>query len=247
MSFSTLTFRISTSFYPFRVVLDSLAASSSGRQVSVCTCSFSSMLRWGADVDAVDKLEYGFYHSIRNVKTGQTLTDNTGGVPEWGWIEGYQFDVRRGYVTEMPKAEYYPSYDQFLAAGDGMVYVDLTGQALPPLGEGVTDIEYYVVSDDPSVNWENVSTDYFEHANAGGADYTIYRMEYTYYESYEVEIRMTPEQVDALMGKPMDQEFLLKFTEKYGEYFAPMTICIFSRYIFDCNAYSITIRVCRNQ
>ena len=185
---------------------------------------FARFFRWGADVDAVDKLEYGFYHSIRNVKTGQTLTDNTGGVPEWGWIEGYQFDVRRGYVTEMPKAEYYPSYDQFLAAGDGMVYVDLTGQALPPLGEGVTDTEYYVVSGDPSVNWQNVSTDSFNHAEAGGADYTIYRMEYTYYESYEVEIRMTDEQVAALMGKPMDQEFFPQFTAKHGEVFEPMAI-----------------------
>ena len=185
---------------------------------------FERFFRWGADVDAVDKLEYGFYHSIRNIKTGQTLTDNTGGVPEWEWVDVYHFDVRRGYVTEMPKAEYYPSYDQFLAAGDGMVYVDLTGQALPPLGEGVTDTEYYVVSDDPAVNWENVSTNYFEHANAGGADYTIYRMEYTYYESYEVEIRMTAEQVDALMGEPMDQEFLPQFAAKHGEVFEPMAI-----------------------
>ena len=206
--------------YAAEAVFDNFAWRDTGIEPKL----FERFFRWGADVDAVKELEYGFYHSIRNVKTGQTLTDNTGGVPEWGWAEVYQFDVRRGYVTEMPKAEYYPSYDQFLAAGDGMVYVDLTGQALPPLGEGVTDTEYYVVSGDPSVNWQNVSTDSFNHAEANGADYTIYRMEYTYYESYEVEIRMTPEQVDALMGKPMDQEFLLKFTEKYGEYFAPMTI-----------------------
>ena len=185
---------------------------------------FERFFRWGADVDAVDKLEYGFYHSIRNVKTGQTLTDNTGGVPEWGWMDVYQFDVRRGYVTEMPKAEFYPPYDDFKSVMDGMVYVDLTGAPLPPLGEGVTDIEYYVVSDDPSVNWQNVSSNAYSHSDAGGADYDIYRIEYTYYESYEVEIRMTPEQVDALMGKPMDQEFLPKFTAKHGDVFEPMAI-----------------------
>ena len=185
---------------------------------------FERFFRWGADVDAVNELEYGFYHSIRNVKTGQTLVDNTGGVPEWGWMDVYQFDVRRGYVTEMPKAEFYPPYDDFKSVMDGMVYVDLTGAPLPPLGEGVTDIEYYVVSDDPSVNWQNVSSNAYSHSDAGGADYDIYRIEYTYYESYEVEIRMTPEQVDALMGKPMDQEFLPKFTAKHGEVFEPMAI-----------------------
>ena len=183
---------------------------------------FERFFRWGADVDAVDKLEYGFYHSIRNVKTGQTLTDNTGGVPEWGWADVYQFDVRRGYVTEMPKAEYYPTFDQFTAAAG--TQVDLQGDSLPPLGEGVTDYEYYVVSNDDHVNWENISMDRYYHAEANGADYTIYRMEYTYYESYEVEIRMTPEQVDALMGKPMDQEFLPKFAAKHGEVFEPMAI-----------------------
>ena len=185
---------------------------------------FERFFRWGADVDAVNELEYGFYHSIRNVKTGQTLTDNTGGVPEWGWMDVYQFDVRRGYVTEMPKAEFYPPYDDFKSVMDGMVYVDLTGAPLPPLGEGVTDIEYYVVSDDPSVNWQNVSSNAYSHSDAGGADYDIYRIEYTYYESYEVDIRMTPEQVDALMGKPMDQEFLPKFTAKHGDVFEPMAI-----------------------
>ena len=185
---------------------------------------FERFFRWGADVDAVNELEYGFYHSIRNVKNGQTLVDNTGGVPEWGWMDVYQFDVRRGYVTQMPKAEFYPPYDDFNSVMDGMRYVDLTGAPLPPLGEGVTDIEYYVVSDDPSVNWQNVSSNAYSHADAGGADYDIYRIEYTYYESYEVDIRMTPEQVDALMGKPMDQEFIPQFTEKYGEYFAPMAI-----------------------
>ena len=185
---------------------------------------FERFFRWGADVDAVNELEYGFYHSIRNVKTGQTLTDNTGGVPEWGWIDVYQFDVRRGYVTQMPKAEFYPPYDDFNSVMNGMVYVDLTGAPLPPLGEGVTDIEYYVVSDDPSVNWQNVSSNAYSHADAGGADYDIYRIEYTYYESYEVEIRMTDEQVAALMGKPMDQEFFPQFTAKHGEVFEPMAI-----------------------
>ena len=185
---------------------------------------FERFFRWGADVDAVNELEYGFYHSIRNVKNGQTLVDNTGGVPEWAWRGTFQFDVRRGYVTQMPKAELYPPYDDFKSVMDGMRYVDLTGAPLPPLGEGVTDIEYYVVSDDPSVNWQNVSSNAYSHADAGGADYDIYRIEYTYYESYEVEILMTDEQVAALMGKPMDQEFLPQFAAKHGEVFEPMAI-----------------------
>ena len=155
---------------------------------------FERFFRWGADVDAVDSLEHAFYYKIRSEKTGELLENTLPAKLEIDWIWGRSYDVRRGFVTEMPMAEYYPSLDQFRAAVDGMVYADLNGQALPPLGEGVTDYEYYVVSEDDSVNWQNVSTDQYNHADAGGADYTIYRIEYTQYESYYVEVYMTAEQ-----------------------------------------------------
>ena len=184
---------------------------------------FERFFRWGADVDALNTLEYDFYYTIRDAKGNVVESDRPADL-DWQWGGSYHFDVRRGCVTEMPKAEYYPGYDQFMAAVDGMVYADLTGQALPPLGEGVTEYEYYVVSDDDSVNWQNISMDSFDHAEAGGADYTIYRMEYTVYESYEVEICMTAEQMVGLMDTSMEEEFIPRFTEKYGEYFAPLTV-----------------------
>ncbi|MBP3660858.1 MAG: HAMP domain-containing histidine kinase [Oscillospiraceae bacterium] len=169
---------------------------------------FERFFRWGADVDAVEELEYPFYYQIRNTKNGELLENTCPAGLEWDWSNGDTYDVRRGFVTVMPKAEYYPSFDQFHAAGDGMVYVDLTGQALPGLGEGVTDYEYYVVSDDDSVNPQNISTDSYDHADANGADYTIYRLEYTHYDSYRVTVYMTAEQTAALMTAPMEEEFL---------------------------------------
>ena len=183
---------------------------------------FERFFRWGADVDAVDSLEHPFYYSIRDTRTGELMESNISAGLERGWDGWFTFDVRRGYVTEMPKAEYYPTFDQFAEAAG--TPGDLGGNYLPPLGEGVTDYEYYVVSNDDQVNWENVSMERYYHADANGADYTIYRMEYTVYESYEVQVFMTPEQMVAMLDDPMEDDFLPQFAAKHGEAFAPMTI-----------------------
>ena len=205
--------------YAATAVFDNFAWKDTGIEPKL----FERFFRWGADVDAVDSLEHEFYYQIRSGKNGEVLVNTCPANQDWDWSDGATYDVRRGYVTEMPKAEYYPNFVQFNAAVDGMVYVDLTGQSLPPLGEGVTGYEYYVVSDD-GVNWQNVSTDYYNHADANGADYTIYRMEYTHYDSYHVEVYMTAEQTAALLDTPMEEEFLPKLMAQHGEVLGPMAI-----------------------
>ncbi len=201
---------------------------------------FERFFRWGADVDAVDSLEYDFFYTIRDGH-GQILDGNyvsgdwawsfgntysyVGG--DWAWSEASTFDVRRGYVTEMPKAEYYPSYQELTEMTEisgRLVYADLEGQPLIPLRENVTDYEYYVVSEDERVNWQNVSTDSYNHADANGADYTIYRMEYTGYESYQVEVYMTDEQASGMLDAPIDQEFIPQLLAKYNHVLGPMAI-----------------------
>ena len=185
---------------------------------------FSRFFRWGADVDAVEELEYGFYYEIFDDYEGKLLESNKPPALDSAWSSGRTYDVRRGTVTEMPKAEYYPSYDEFTHHIEGLTYTDLTGQPLPILGRGVTDFEYYVVSEDPSVNPGNISVEQYQHAEANGADYTIYRMDYTVYESYWVEICMSEEQLAQLPAADMDQEFIPQVLEKYQELFGPMTI-----------------------
>ena len=187
---------------------------------------FERFFRWGADVDAVDSLEYDFYYQIRSSKTNELLE---GGCPaglDWDWSTGDTYSVRRGYVTEMPKAEYYPNYAEFteLTESTGTAYVDLQGNALPPLGDGVTATEYYVVSEDDGVNWQNISLNSYNHADANGADYTIYRMEYTGYESYYVEVCMTAEQTMALLDTSMEEELLPKLLAQYGHTLGPLVI-----------------------
>ncbi len=186
---------------------------------------FERFFHWGADVDAVDHLPYDFYYEIRSQKTGELVAGNCRQQLEWHWANSYVRDVQRGYVTEMPKSEYYPAYGEFtqvLETTGGPVYVDLEGKALPPLGEGVQNYEYYVLSDDESVNWENVSTELYSHAEAGGAEYTVYRMEYTGYETYLIDIYMTEEQVSAMLDTPMDREFLPMFLEEHHALLGPM-------------------------
>ena len=184
---------------------------------------FERFFRWGADVDAVESLEHDFFYTIRDERNGQMLDGNyVGG--DWAWCDGYQFDVRRGYVTEMPKAEYYPTFDQIKGQPGELAYIDLAGNALPALGDGVTDIEYYVVSEDDSVNWQNISTDCYNHADAGGAEYTIYRMEYTGYESYRVEICMTEEQMEAIKVGSPEEEFIPRLLAKHHDLLAPLAI-----------------------
>ena len=187
---------------------------------------FERFFRWGADVDAVDSLGYDYYYTIRRDHNAELVDTNYSGEMDADWYFGQTYNVRRGYVTVMPEAEYYPGYDQFLAATDGMVYADLTGQALPALGLGVKDYEYYVVSDDPNVNWQNVSMKYYNHADAQGADYTIYRIEYTGYESFYVEVGMTADQLAAVTGKNDDQgvAFLGRILADWDEACVPLMI-----------------------
>ena len=185
---------------------------------------FERFFRWGADVDAVEKLEHEFYYIIRDARNQTILDSNCPAGLDWNWNWEDRYDVRRGTVTEMPKAAYYPNYGEFTAPMEGMIYADLTGVPLPPLAEGVTATEYYVVSEDSSVNWQNISRESYHHTEANGADYTIYRMEYTGYESYYVEIRMTAEQVAGMVDQSFVEEFIPVQLAKYSELFGPMII-----------------------
>ena len=186
-----------------RAVFDNFAWRDTGIEPKL----FERFFRWGADVDAVESLEQDFHYTIKP-QDGSGILDGTfAGEGDWEWSTFYHFDVRRGFVTEMPKAELYPSYGQM----KNLVYMDLEGNPLPMLGEGVTDVEYYVVSDDGSVNPQNISMDLYRHADANGADYTIYRMEYTGYDSYEVEICLTAQQLAAIGDMDVEEEFLPQF------------------------------------
>ena len=186
---------------------------------------FERFFRWDADVDAVEKLEYDFYYIIRD-SGGNVVESNCPADLEGDWVTYHTLGVRRGYVTEMPKAPYYPTFYEFtgLHGESDAVYADLQGMPLPALGEDVTDTEYYVVSDDESVNWQNISTQSYLHADANGSDYTIYRMEYTRYETYAVEVRMTDAQMAGLVDVPLETEFLAVVLEEHGDLFGPMAI-----------------------
>ena len=181
---------------------------------------FERFFRWGADVDAVDSLQYDFGYTIRSVNNNSQILDGSAAGDDWGWSYADVCDVRRGFVTEMPKAAYYPDYYEF-ALQEG-AYFTLDGQPLPELGEGVIGIEYYVVSEDENVNRQNISMDSYEHSRANGADYTIYRMEYTGYDSYFVDVFMTEEQVDAMLEIPIEEEFLPVFLAKHHDLLMPM-------------------------
>ncbi len=181
---------------------------------------FERFFRWGADVDAVDSLEYDFAYSIYSQEDYTLVDGTTIGHTEDGWTAGNTFDVRRGFVTEMPKAAYYPTYTEFAE----LELTDLEGEPLPPLGEGVTDYEYYVVSEDESVNRQNISMENYHHEEANGSDYTIYRLEYTGYESYYVQVHMTAEQVASLLDVPMEGEFLPGFLAEHHDALVTMAI-----------------------
>ena len=159
---------------------------------------FERFFRWGADVDAVEGLEHEFQYAIHSGRDmdGEFLAGNLYDRQEISWHYGDVYSVRRGYVTVMPKAEYYPTYQEFRDQGTegGPLWLDLEGQPLPELGDKVHEYQYYVVSDAPDVNWQNVASQSYDHADAKGADYTIYRIEYTRYDSYYVEVGLTEEQ-----------------------------------------------------
>ena len=181
---------------------------------------FERFFRWGADVDAVESMEQNFYYTIRESGSGKVLEGTLPEKMDAAWYESFYRDVRRGYVTEMPKANYYPTYAQYQNSN----YIALDAKPLPELGEGTTAVEYYVVSEDSSVNWQNVYTENYYHADAHGADYTIYRMEYTVYEAYEVEIYLTEAQVQLLTQIPVDQEFLPRMLAEHHTRLGPMAI-----------------------
>ena len=189
---------------------------------------FERFFRWGADVDLIDELEYAFYYSIYDYdeNVGNMLESNYNGSEEFAWSTCRFMDVRRGYVTEMPKADYYPSYNQYIASRDsGMAWLTQENTPLPEPGECVTDYEYYVVGADSKVNPQNISMKSYNHADAGGADYTIYRIEYTHYDSYYVEVGLTAEQMVALLDEPAQEaEFLPEILQEYEAYFLPMTL-----------------------
>ena len=181
---------------------------------------FERFFRWGADVDAVDGLEQDFHYIIRSRNGGEILDGTFAGNIDWEWSDYYEFDVRRGFVTEMPKAEYYPEFGAYQNGTSG--YTTLAGELLPELNPGVTDCEYYVVSDNSMVNPQNISMDYYNHADAKGADYTIYRMEYTGYEAYAVEIYLTHAQMAAVSDTDLETEFLPQLLSKHHDLLIPL-------------------------
>ena len=187
---------------------------------------FERFFRWGADVDAVDSLEHEFYYSIRSYRSHQIVDSNYNGNREFAWSVGRDCDVRRGYVTVMPTADYYPSYTEYIESkGSNLSWHAQDGTVLPEPGEGVTDFEYYVVSFDANVNAANISMPSYSHADAQGADYTIYRLEYTGYESYQVEVGLTDEQLAAVMGlESQEEDFLPRVLKQYAAYYQPMIL-----------------------
>ena len=187
---------------------------------------FERFFRWGADVDAVDSLEHEFYYSIRSYRSHQIEDSNYNGNREFAWSVGRDYDVRRGYVTVMPTADYYPSYTEYIESkGSNLSWHAQDGSVLPEPGEGVTDFEYYVVSFDANVNPANISMPSYSHADAQGADYTIYRLEYMGYESYHVEVGLTDEQLAAVMGEESSEEdFLPRVLKQYAAYYQPMIV-----------------------
>ena len=203
-----------------RAVFDRFAWQDTGIEPKL----FERFFRWGADVDAVDSLEYDFLYAIRSEKNGELLEGDSFSGMDLFWLDSNTFDVRRGYVTEMPKAEYYPTYEEYTKTAAGMSYTDLQGQALPPLGEGVTEYEYYVVSDSDRVNAHNISYEFYRHQDAYGEEYTIYRLEYTHYDSYTVEIAMTAAQAAAMTDVPVNDEFIPRLLAKYSEELESMAI-----------------------
>ena len=186
---------------------------------------FERFFRWGADVDAVKRLEHLFCYTIRNERNNR-LMEEYGMDRDWAFSYGRSFDVRRGYASIMPTADYYPSYGEYIESQESNLSWNAhNGLLLPPLGEGVTDYEYYVVSFDPNVNAGNISMPSYSHADAQGADYTIDRIEYTGYESYHVEVGLTNEQMAALMGLDSPEEdFLPRVLKQYEAYYQPMIL-----------------------
>ena len=186
---------------------------------------FERFFRWGADVDAMESLEHEFHYAIHsgNSIDGEFLAGDLYEQADIAWGYGDVYTVRRGYVTVMPMSEHYPTFQDFVDTD--AVWLDLEGNPLPELGHGVHEYQYYVVSYDPNVNWQNVSSKSYDHASAMGADYTIYRIEYTRYDSYYVQVGLTAGQMVELMDENVGSEDpLATLLEDYRDYYTPMVI-----------------------
>ena len=186
---------------------------------------FERFFRWGADVDALDGLNQDFHYAIHSGDSidGEFLAGDLYEQADIAWGYGDVYTVRRGYVTVMPKSEYYPTFKEYTAGEN--VWLDQDGQPLPEPGPRVHDYDYYVVSDDPNVNWQNVSVKSYDHVKADGAEYTIYRIEYTGYDSYYVQVGLTAERMVELMDENVGSgDLLARLLEDYRDDYLPMVI-----------------------
>ena len=186
---------------------------------------FERFFRWGADVDALDSITQDFHYAIHSGYSidGEFLAGDLYEQADIAWGYGDVYTVRRGYVTVMPMSEHYPTFLDFVDTD--AVWLDLEGNPLPALGHGVHEYQYYVVSYDPDVNWQNVSSKSYDHASAMGADYTIYRIEYTHYDSYYVQVGLTAGQMVELMDENLGGEDpLATLLEDYREEYLLMVI-----------------------
>ncbi len=177
---------------------------------------FERFYRWGADVDAVEALEQDFYYVITDMETNEQVASNLPvgmDLETFENVDYYEYSARTGRVIEMPKCNYYPSYGEYQDAA----YRTQTGMDLPPLGEGITDYDYYVVSDSERVNPSNVYMASFSHSNAYGEEYTIYRLEYGPSREYQVMFAMTELQMEIFRTNLPDGELLPDYVQSHWE------------------------------
>ncbi len=185
-----------------QAVLDRYAWEASGVEAKL----YERFFHWGGDVDALEALEYEFYYTIEDDESGKPLASTLPENTNCDWVDSNAWDIRTGSVTVMPKCDYYPSYHEEAAA-----YKTQTGDPLPGLPKGITDYEYYVVSDGSKANPSNISTPNYFHTDAGGEEYTIYRIEYGPYVHYRVTIYMTEVQQAAILNFSEPSSVLLGF------------------------------------
>ncbi len=171
-------------------------------QSGVDKALYERFFHWGGDVDAVEELEYDFYYDIQSSANGKLLATNRPEDAQAVYMDTNEWSVRSGGVTVMPLCDYYPSYGEYRTDIEG--YRTQSGAPLPELPKGIIDYEYYVVSDSDKVNPGNISRSSYSHTSAGGAEYTIYRIEYGAYENYDVTISMTQQQQDAVLAGSVD-------------------------------------------
>ncbi len=185
-----------------RALVDRYAWEASGVDAKL----YERFFHWGSDVDAAEELEYEFHYTIENDESGKPIVSTLSQDATYAWVDDNAWDIRTGSVTVMPKCDYYPSYKE-----NGAHYKTQAGDSLPPLPEGITDYEYYVVSEGHKANPTNISRPSYSHASAGGEEYTIYRIEYGPYIHYRVNLYMTETQMAAAMNVDGESRILLDF------------------------------------